>query len=63
MTLTNAQKKHLRYLCADAMNRIDWAAELAETGIPQTDELWEYLRSAETRIAKALGYPEPTLWN
>lgn len=61
MNLTRTQKEHLRFLCADAMNRLDWAEELAEAQIPDTPELWEYLRAIERRINKALGEPSPTL--
>ena len=70
MSLTNAQKQHLRYLCADAMNRIDWMAELAELNghegaevLPESNELWAYLRQTERRIFTTLGDPQPVLWH
>lgn len=62
MSLTNTQKEHLRWLCAQAVNSLDWAEELAEAQIPDTPELWEYLRAIERRISKALGEPSPTLY-
>lgn len=45
------------------MNRIDWGVELAELGdtLPESDELWAYLRQVERRIWSTLGYPNPVL--
>lgn len=57
MSLTRTQKEHLRYICADAMNGIDWANELAEAQIPDTPEAWAYLNAIERRLQKAMGYP------
>jgi hypothetical protein len=60
--LTRIQKEHLRFLCADAINRVDWGMELAEHAIPQSDEVWAYLRQLDTRTHKCLGNPQPVLW-
>jgi hypothetical protein len=37
--------------------------ELAEHAIPQSDEVWAYLRQLDTRTHKCLGNPQPLLWN
>jgi len=60
--LTRAQKEHLRFLCADALNRVDWGLELAEHDLPDSQELWAYLRALETRVCRCLNNPQPVLW-
>ena len=57
MSLNRTQKEHLRFLCADAMNSIDWGEELIEAQIPDTPQVWAYLAGIEQRLQKAMGYP------
>ena len=61
--LSRKQKEHLRFLCADALNRVDWGLELAEHDLPDSQELWAYLRSLEDRVFRSLNNPQPTLWS
>lgn len=61
--LTRKQKEHIRFLCADALNRVDWGLEVADSGLPDSPELWAYIRSLEDRIFRTLNNPQPTLWS